>query len=82
MLRIHEGGNATTLLHLGDGMEGEGGLAGALRAIDLHHPPLGITAAEGQIEGQGTGVDRLDPHPGGIPEPHDRAFTEIALDLG
>ena len=81
MLGVDEGGHATPLLHLGDGVQGEGGLTGALRPVDLHHPALGVAAAQGQIEGEGTGGDGFHPHAGGIAQPHDRALAEIALDL-
>ena len=82
VLGIHERRHAAPFLHLGDGMEGERGLAGALRSVDLHHPPLGVPASEGEIQGEGAGVDRFDPHPGGIPQTHDRPLAEIAFNLG
>ncbi len=81
MLGIHEGRHPTTALHLGDRVQGEGGLAGTFRSVHLHHAALRISTPEGQIQGERTGGDGFHPHPGGVSEPHDRALAEIALDL-
>ena len=62
-------------------MEGEGGLAGAFRAVNLHHPTLGIATAQGQVQGEGAGGGGFNPHAGGIPQPHDGPLAEVALDL-
>ena len=82
MLGIDEGRDATAALDLGDGMQGEGGLTGAFGSVDLHHPPFGVATTQGQVKGEGSGGEGLDPHAGGIAQAHDRAFAEIALDLG
>ena len=81
MLRIHEGRHPSTLLNLGDGMQGQCGLTRTLRAIDLHDPALGIAATQGEVKGQRSGGERLHPHAGGIAQPHDRTLTEVALDV-
>ena len=81
MLRIHKSGHTTSLLHLGNGMQREGGLTGTLRPIDLHYSALGIAPTQGQIQGEGAGADGFHPHAGRIPQAHDRTLAEIALDL-
>ena len=81
MLRIHESRHTATLLHLSDGVQRQRCLTGTFRAIDLHHTALGIATTQGEIQGERSGGDRFHPHAGGIPQPHDRPFTEIALDL-
>jgi len=70
-------------LGLGDDVEGERGLAAALRAEDLddaaaRHAP----DAEGQVERQGTGGDGGDRLDLVGPELHDGALAELPLDLG
>jgi hypothetical protein len=60
MLGIHKGGNPALLLGLGDDLEGQGGLTGRLRAIDLHYPTFGHAAhPQGQVQTQGAGRDDL-----------------------
>ena len=81
MLSINEGGDASVALDLGDGMQGQCGLAGAFRAVNLDNAPLGISTTQGEIKGEGTCGNRLDPHPGCVPKAHDRSLAEIALDL-
>src|SRR5690606_6781216 len=70
------------LLGLGDHRQGEGGLAGGFRPVDLHHAPLGQAAdTEGDIEAQGsggnTGYGQLLPV---AHAPHG-ALAKLAFDL-
>ena len=76
VLRVDEGGHASAALGLGDDVEGQRGLARALRAEDLDHPAAGDAAdAEGDVEGEGTGRDDLDALGLGVAEAHDRALA-------
>ncbi len=78
MLGVDEGARAAGLLHLGDHMQGQGGLAGALRPVDLDHPPLGQAAdAEGQVQAQRAGGGGLDLDDLALlPKLHHRALAE------
>jgi hypothetical protein len=58
---VDEGGGAAELLHLGDDLQGQGGLAGGFRAVDLDHPAARQAAdAEGDVQAQRAGGDDLD----------------------
>ena len=81
MLSVHKSRHTATLLHLSDGMQGEGGFAGALRAVNLNDAAFGVATTKGQIQGERTGGDGFNPHARGIPQPHDRPLTEVAFDL-
>ena len=84
MLGVDEGRLAAALLGLGDDVEGQGGLAGGLGAVDLDDPPAREAAdAQGQVEGDRAGRDGLDGHRRPLlAELHDRALAELLLDLG
>ena len=62
-------------------MQGQCGFTGTLGPVDLNDTSLGVPAAESEIKRERTGGDRFHPHPGCIPETHDRSLSEIALDL-
>ncbi len=65
MLGIDEGGRAAQLLGIGDHVQGQGGLARALRAEDLDHPAAGDAAdPDGQVEVERPGADRIHRSPG------------------
>ena len=82
VLGVDVGADAAVALGLGDDVGGEGGLAGALRAVDLADPAPGQAAdAEGQVEGQGAGGDGLDGHRALVAHLHDGAGAELLLDL-
>ena len=81
MLSIDKGRHTTTPLHLSNGMQGERGFTGAFRAVNLNNAAFGITAAQGEIQGERTGGDGFNPHAGGIPQAHDRTLAEVAFDL-
>src|SRR5215217_6811742 len=58
MLGVDEAGGAATLLGLGDHAEGQGGLAGALGAVDLGDATPGDAAdPQGRVQGRAAGGD-------------------------
>jgi len=74
VLGVDEGGDATAALGVGDGVQGDGGLAGGLRSVDLDDPATRQPAdAEGDVEGDGSGGDDGDTR-GGFSSP--RRITE------
>src|SRR5687768_2425230 len=82
MLRVDEGRRATTALHGRDGVQGQRGLPRSLRAVDLHDAAARIAAdAEREIERERPARDGIDLVLGVRTELHDRAFTELLLDL-
>ena len=82
VLRVHEGHLAPGLLGLGHDVEGQGGLAGGLGAVDLDDPPPGHAAdAQGQIQGQGPGGDDFHVQVGLVPQAHDGALAIYFLDI-
>ena len=82
VLGVDVGADAAVALGLGDDVRGERRLAGGLRAVDLDDPAPGQPAdAEGEVEGERTRRDRLDPDVAPFAEPHDRALAELLLDL-
>ena len=79
VLGVDVGADAAVALGLGHDVHGEGGLARRLRPVDLDDPPAGQAAdAEGEVEGEGAGGDRLDlarwPL---LAHLHDRALAEL-----
>ncbi len=84
VLGIHEGTDAPRLLSTGDGVQGEGGLARALRAVDLDDAPTRkALAAQREIERDGARGDSLDAleQTGLVAQAHDRAGTVGLLDV-
>ena len=83
VLGIDEGAHPARLLRFGDDLEGQGGLARALRPVDLDDAAARQAAdAEGDVEperarGHRLGLDRLLA----LAETHDRALAEGLLDL-
>ena len=83
VLGVDVGADAAVALGLGHDVHGEGGLAGGLRAVDLGDPAAGQAAdAEGEVEGQGAGGDRVDRHRALLAHLHDRALAVLLLDAG
>ena len=83
MLGIDERGGSAVFLHLGEDVERDRGLTGGFRPKDFHNPPARNAAdADGVIEGERPGVDRLHLHVPVLAQPHDGAGAEGALDLG
>ena len=82
MFGVHIGGDAAHFLGFGHNVDGQGGLAGGLAAIDLGNPPPGDAAgAQGNVQGQGTGGNNLGAEPLGglLAQAHHRAFAVILL---
>jgi hypothetical protein len=70
VLGVDEGGGAAELLHLGDDVQGQRGLAGGLRAVDLDHPAARQAAdAERDVEAERAGGDGLDVALDALPSP-------------
>ena len=83
VLGVDEGGYAALLLRLADGGQRQCRLARRLRAVDLDDTPAREAAdADGGIDGDRSRGDGGDRHRLPLPEPHDRALAELALDLG
>ena len=71
MLGVDERRDAAGLLGTGHRMQCDGGLAGGLRAVDLHHSTPGEPPdAQGRVHGDGRGGDRLDRCAGLITQTH------------
>ena len=82
MFCINECSDATCLLALCDGMDGQCGLTRRLRTIDLDDPAFGITTyTQGGIQCDTAGGDNLYIFYLLFTHTHDGAFTEILLDL-
>ena len=80
---VHEGHLAAAFLGLGHDMEGQGGLTGGLRAVDLDDPPLGHAAdAQRSVQRQGAGGDGIHLHFRLVAQAHHSALAEVLLDLG
>jgi len=84
VLRVDEGANASSALHLGDGVQGQRGLARGLRPVDLDEPPAReATDAQREVQrerprGEGLylrGVRR-------VTQGHDGPLAELLLDGG
>ncbi len=76
VLRVHEGHLASLLLGLGHHMEGQGGLAGGLRPVDLDDAPLGEPAdAKSHVQGQGACGDDLHIQGRPVPQAHNGALA-------
>ena len=79
---VHIGGDPALFLGFGHNVDGQGGLAGGLAAIDLGNPPPGDAAGpQGNVQGQGTGGNNLGAEPLGglLAQAHYRAFAVIFL---
>ena len=83
MLRVDEGDDSAHGLCLCENLQGEGGLAGGLRAKNLYDAPSGNTPyAKCRIERDGTCGNRLDLKLWTtVAKAHDRTFAEFLLDL-
>src|SRR5690606_30620136 len=83
VLGIDEGAGAADLLHFGDDLQGERGLAGGFGAIDFDHasarqPP----DTQGDVQPQGTGGHDLDVvFDLVVAVAHDGALAELLFDL-
>src|SRR6516162_3368990 len=83
MLRVDERASPTPALSLGNYVQRERGLAGALRSVDLDDAAAGHSAdAECDIEAERTCRDHLCLRRGLMrPEFHNRTFAKGAFDL-
>ena len=82
VLRVDEGADAAFLLRLGDRVQRQRRLAGALRAVDLDDAATRQAAdAKRDIETDRSGRDDLGVDRLALSEPHDRALAERTLDL-
>ncbi len=83
VLGVDERGDTALLLHIGDRVERERRLSGGLRAVDLDDAATRESAdAECDVEGDRTGGDHLDRCAIVAAQPHDRALSELPVDLG
>ena len=84
VFRVDKGAGAALLLGLGQHMQRQRRLARAFRSVNLDNPPFGQAAdAESDVEAERSRGDRFNLD--GLfllAELHDRALTEIPLDLG
>ena len=82
VLGVDVGARAAVALRLGHDVHGERGLTGGLRAEDLDDAAARQAAdTQRQVERQRACGDRLDGHVGLVAHAHDRALTELLLDL-
>jgi hypothetical protein len=81
---VDEGRGAAELLHLGDDLQRQRGLAGGFGAVDLDDPAARQAAdAEGDVEPERAGGDGLDVAlDAAVAHAHDRALAELLFDLG
>ena len=83
VLRVDVGHLAPPLLGLGHDVQGQGGFAGGLGAIDFNDTPLGYAAdAQGDVQRQRPGWDGLNHDMGVLPQAHDGALAILLLNLG
>ena len=83
VLGVDEGGDAPVALGVRHGVEGDGGLPRGLGAVDFHDASARQAAdAQGDVEGRGPRGDDLDFGLDAVAQAHDRAFAELAIDLG
>ena len=83
MLGVDERGAPSLRLHLRDGVEAQGGLPAALRAVDLDDAAARIAAAsEREVEADRAGLDHRDGRVDvlRVSEAHDGALTELLFD--
>ena len=82
VLRVDEGADAAAPLRLRHHVVDERRLAQGLRAEDLDDPATWQPAdAERHVESERAGGDRADEHLRAIAHAHDRALSELSLDL-
>ncbi|OPZ62479.1 MAG: hypothetical protein BWY86_00373 [Candidatus Aminicenantes bacterium ADurb.Bin508] len=83
MLHIDKGGGSASLLRLRDDVKGQSRLSRGLLPVDLDNPPPGKASdAQGGIQAQGAGRDRLDIQDIGVSEAAQIALPKLPVDLG
>jgi len=82
VLRVHERDLATGLLGVGHGVQGQRGLTGGLRSVDLHDTAARqATDAKGDVERGRPGRDDLDGLHRALAHAHDSALAELSFNL-
>src|SRR5512140_265958 len=83
MLGVDVSAHAAALLRFGNDLQCEGGFARGFGAVDLDHPAAGHAAdAERDVESERASRNGLHVFDNSaLAELHDRAFTELFLDL-
>jgi hypothetical protein len=82
VLGIDEGDRTAALLRFGQHVQRQRGLARAFRSVNLDHPAARqATDAQGDVEPERPGRDRLDLHRFLLAQLHRRALAECAVDL-
>jgi hypothetical protein len=83
VFRVDERRRAAQLLHFGDHLQRERGLARRLRTVDFDHPTARqATDTQCDVEAERAGRHHLDVfHYLAVAEPHDRPFAELLFDL-
>src|SRR5918997_1660469 len=82
VLGVHEGGEASGLLGLGDDVQGQSGLPARLGAEDLDDPAAGQAPdAQSQVERERPRGDGRDLRPLVVAHPHDGSLAELPLYL-
>ncbi|CAH0275531.1 hypothetical protein SRABI128_03506 [Microbacterium sp. Bi128] len=83
VLGIDEGGDTPGALRVGDRVQGERRLTRRLRTVDLDDAAAGKPAdPQSGVEGDGTRRDGLDRGALVAAQAHDRALSELTVDLG
>ena len=83
VLGVHKGHLAALFLRLRQNVQRQRGLAGGFRPVDLDDAPLGHAAdAQRHVQRQRAGGDGLHVHLRAVAKAHDRALTEVLVDLG
>jgi hypothetical protein len=82
VLDVDVGGHAAFFLGFGEDVLGEGGLSGRFWPVELGNPATGNAAdAEGEVEGERAGWDRLDLEVFLLAQTHDCTTAELLFDL-
>ena len=82
VLSVDEGRVATSLLGVGDSVQGDRRLTGGLGSVDLDDTAAREASdAEGDVEGKGTRGDHLDGRAIVIAQAHDGALAELLINL-
>ena len=83
VLRVDKGHLAPPLLGLGHNVQGQGGLAGGFRPVDLNNASLGHAAdAQGDVQRQRPRGDGVHHNAGVLSQAHDGPLSIGPLDLG
>ncbi|MNY61131.1 hypothetical protein D3C86_1977750 [compost metagenome] len=82
MLGVDEGTGSAHFLSLGDNRQSQGGFTRGFRTVDLDDTAFWQAAnAQGNVQAQGAGGNGRNRLALVIAHAHDRAFTELTLDL-